>query len=249
VVGINTYILSDSGTSEGVGFAIPSEIASPVYEQLRRYKRLRRGRMGLVGETITPQMADMLGLPRDSGVIVSDVDPDGPADHAGIQKEDMIVALNGRPVERLRQLELSSYQHLPGETVKLGVQRGSQQFDTDICLNEDPPGLANLADMLDASDNFISEIGIVGLSVSISVQKWLPNLRRPQGVLVVAANSEGDYSARGLERGDVIYEINRHVVAKVAELRYALRQAKEAGNAVLLVERSGHLVYVAVEVN
>ena len=133
--------------------------------------------------------------------------------------------------------------------MKLRVQRGSEQFDASICLSEEPPGLATLADMLDASDNFIPEIGIVGLSVSSSVQKWLPDLRRPQGVLVVSANSEGDYSASGLERGDVIYEINRQVVAKVAELRFALRQAKKAGNAVLLVERSGHLVYVAVEVD
>lgn len=249
VVGINTYILSQSGGSEGVGFAIPSEIANPVYEQLKRNKRLRRGRMGLVGETISTPLAATLGLSRDVGVIVSDVDPDGPAEHAGIQKDDIIVSLDGRQVERLRQLELSTYVRQPGDVVKVGLLRGATQFDVELKLEEEPPGLASLADLLDPEADSVPEIGIVGLSISRAMLKWLPDLRRPQGVLVVAAEPEESYPVIGLERGDVIYEINRKVVSKVAELREALRREKDTGTAVLLVERLGHLIYVSVELN
>ena len=117
VVGINTMILTQSGGSEGIGFAIPSSIAKLIYTQLRRYGHVHRAELGLVTETISAVMADGLELPVDHGVIVSDVDKDGPADHAGVQADDIILALNKRPVTTPRQLEFNVYRQGPGDVV------------------------------------------------------------------------------------------------------------------------------------
>jgi serine protease Do len=249
VVGINTMIMSQSGGSQGVGFAIPSEIASVVYEQLKANKRVKRARLGFVAETINPQMAEILGLQRGVGAVVSDVDDGGPADQAGIQTDDIILAIGGRPIERMHQLELCIYELSPGSLVHIHLQRGSQALNVDLRVAELPPTIDNGADLLDNPEAYVQDLGIVGLSLSSAHFKLPGDLRRPDGIVVVNSNTDDTYASNGLTRGDVIYEVNRQVVVSVDELRAAVSHAKEAGMAVLLVERDGHLVYVPVDLN
>ncbi len=119
VVGINTFILSQSGGSEGIGFAIPSNIVKTVYAQIRKEGHVHRGEIGISAQTITPALAKGLSLPRDWGVLVADVEPDGPAESAGVKVGDMILSVNGKPMENARQLQVDVYQRAMGDKLHL----------------------------------------------------------------------------------------------------------------------------------
>ena len=250
VVGINTFILSQSGGSEGIGFAIPGNIAHEVYAQIKTQGHVHRGQLGLVGETITPQMAEGLDLETDHGIIVSDVEPEGAADHAGVKVDDIIIALNGKRMTSRHQLEARVYRFPPGTKVMLRVQRGADQLDLPV-VTEEQSGeeLDALADMVDPVKNVVPELGIVGLDITKPVLQVMPELRRPAGVVIAARKANAPYSGPPLETGDVIYAVNRRVVNNVAELRSVLDGMKSGEPAVLLIEREGHMLYVPLELD
>lgn len=250
IVGVNTLILTQSGGSEGIGFAIPSNIARDVYAQLRRQGHVHRSQLGLVAETITPGMAEGLDLQIDHGVLVSDVEPDGPAERAGIKPDDIVTGFNGRRIDSRQQLEANVYRLQPGTHVTLRVQRGANQVDMPVTTQEEPgQELDTLADMVDPANNVVRKLGIVGLDLTKPVLELLPNLRRPAGVVVAARTASAPYSGQPLEVGDVIYSVNRRVINNVAELRRALAGIKAGDTAVLLLEREGHLIYVPLELD
>ena len=122
VVGINTFILSESGGNQGVGFAAPSAIVRTVYDQIRKYGRVRRGQVGLVVQTITPAIATALQLPNETGAVVADVVPGGSAAAAGIEIKDIILSLDGKPIENARQFGVNIYQKAD-QTVTMEVLR------------------------------------------------------------------------------------------------------------------------------
>ena len=114
VMGLNTFILSQSGGSEGLGFAIPSNIIKNVYTQIRQEGHVHRSEIGVFGQTITPQMAAGLGLSQDWGVVLSDLEPGGPGDVAGLQAGDIVVSLNGKNVGNARQMQVTLYRYPVG---------------------------------------------------------------------------------------------------------------------------------------
>ncbi|HEX4227599.1 MAG TPA: trypsin-like peptidase domain-containing protein [Bryobacteraceae bacterium] len=249
VVGINTFILTQSGGSEGIGFSIPSNVAKQVYTQLKAQGHVHRAQLGLIGQTITPQMAEGLGLETDHGVIVSDLEPDGPAADAGIQRDDIILAIDGRHLESERQLTVNVYRDAPGKRVVLLVQRGEQKMDIPVETAEKTHDLDSLADLVDPVKNVVPELGIVGIDINKTILQLLPDLRRPQGVVVAARKANTPYSGPPLETGDVIYQVNHDVVANVAQLRQELESMKSGAAAVLLIERDSHLIYVPLELD
>jgi serine protease Do len=250
VVGINTLIFSQSGGSEGIGFAIPSNIAREVYVQLKTKGHVHRAQLGLVGQTITPDMAEGLSLETDHGVVISDVEPDGPAVHAGVQVDDIITRLNGKPMTSVHQLEAFIYRLAPGTTVTLRVQRGTDALDLPVVTEEESGGeLDSLADLVDPTKNVVPELGIVGLDLNKAVLEVMPELRRPAGIVVAARKTNAPYSGPLLSVGDVIYEVNRRVVNGVEALRHVLSQTKSGQSLVLLVERNAHLIYVPIQLD
>ncbi|HWF48150.1 MAG TPA: trypsin-like peptidase domain-containing protein [Bryobacteraceae bacterium] len=249
IVGINTFILTQSGGSEGIGFSIPSNVAKQVYAQLKAQGHVHRAQLGLFGQTITPQMAEGLGLETDHGVIVSDLDPNGPAAAAGIQQNDIILAIDGRHLESERQLTVNVYRDMPGKEVVLLVQRGEQKMDIHVETTEKAHDLDSLADLVDPVKNVVPELGIVGIDINKTILQLLPDLRRPQGVVVAARKANTPYSGPALETGDVIYQVNHDVIANVAQLRQELESMKSGAAAVLLVERDSHLIYVPLELD
>ena len=250
VIGINTLIFTQSGGSEGIGFAIPSNIARQVYTQLKTKGHVHRAQLGIVGQTITPDMAEGLSLETDHGVVVSDLKPDGPAAHAGLQTDDIITGLNGRSVTSLHELEAYIFRLDPGTTVNLRVQRGEGELTLPV-VTEEPSGgeLDSLADMVDPTRNVVTELGIVGLDVTKEVLKLIPELRRPAGVVVAARKTNAPYSGPLLQAGDVIYEINRHVVNGVDALRKQLSHMTSGQAVVLLIERNGVLMYIPLQLD
>ncbi len=249
VIGTNTFIMTQSGGSEGMGFAIPSNVATLVYEQLKAQGHVHRAKLGLVVQTINPFMADGLSLETDRGVIVSDVEPDGPAVSAGVKPDDIILAINGKKVRSVRQLEATVFRQRPGETITLRVQRGAGENDVLLKTREESDDWHALADTLDPIKSAVPELGIVGIDITKPLLQSMPDLRRPEGVVVALCDVGGSYAGPPLAVGDVIYELNRHVIANLAELRQALGPMKPGDAAVLLVERAGRLYYLSLELN
>ena len=250
VVGINTLIFTQSGGSEGIGFAIPSNIARQVYAQLKSKGHVHRAQLGIVGQTITPEMAEGLSLETDHGVVVSDLKPDGPGARAGLQPDDIITGVNKRSVTSVHQLEAYIFRLAPGTPVTLRVQRGTSDLEL-AAVTEEQSGeeLDSLADLVDPAKNVVPELGIVGLDLTKAVIALMPDLRRPAGVVVAARTTNAPYSGPLLQTGDVIYELNRHVVEGVAQLRNSLNSMKSGDAVVLLLERNSHLIYVPLQLD
>ena len=250
VVGINTLIFSQSGGSEGIGFAIPSNIAKEVYAQLKSKGHVHRAQLGLVGETITPDMAEGLTLETDHGIVISDLEPDGPAARAGLQVDDIVTGLNSRTITSVHELEAYIFRLSAGTSVTLRVQRGTSELNLPVVTEEQSGDeLDSLADMVDPAKNVVPELGIVGLDINKAVSDLMPDLRRPAGVVVAARKTNAPYSGPLLQVGDVIYEVNRRVVNGVEALRNALSQAKSGQSLALLIERNGHLMYIPLQLD
>ncbi len=248
VVGLNTFILTQSGGSEGIGFAIPSKIAALVFRQIKEKGHVHRAQLGIAGQTITPEMAEGLSLEISHGVIVSDVEPSGAAAAGGVEIDDVITAIDGRQITSLSQLESRVYRISAGTKVNVQVQRGPSSMTIPVVTEEQPGNeLDAMADLVDPVRNVVEPLGIVGLNLTPEVVKLMPDLRRPAGVVVAARRANAPFSGPPLEVGDVIYSVNRQTVSSVDQLREVLKAIKPGQAAVLLVERSGHLIYVPLE--
>jgi serine protease Do len=247
VMGINTMIISQSGGSEGIGFAAPSNIVRNVFEQIRATGRVRRGHIGARSQTITPELAAGLALPRDWGVVISDVVPGGPAASAGLQIGDVVLSLNGKPLENARQMNVNLYGRPVGATVTLEVQRKAERATAAITVVERPRDLGGLAEMVSQEKSVVAPLGILGLELSDPrLAALVPELRAQAGVVVAVASRASIPWQDALEAGDVIYTVNGESVMDLQALRAALDKAKPRGSAVVQVERDGVLRYVVV---
>ncbi|HUJ23841.1 MAG TPA: trypsin-like peptidase domain-containing protein [Bryobacteraceae bacterium] len=246
IVGINTFILTQSGGSEGIGFAIPSSIVRNVVYQIRKNGHVHRAEIGVYAQTITPALAAGLGLARDWGVILGDVEPDGPADKAGMKIADIVLSLDGKPMENARQLQVNLYRKPVGDKVTLEVLRGDQKqsYEVEVIERDDDP--LRFADLVDPEKNVIARLGILGIEINQKIASMLPELREQYGV-VVAARAAGSSYSTSLEPGDVIHAINGLPVSSIASVRQALDNLKTNEPAVLQLERNGRLMYLALE--
>jgi serine protease Do len=246
VVGINTLILSQSGGNEGLGFAAPSNIVRNIFEQVRKYGRVRRGEIGVRAQTITASLAEGLSLPRNWGVVLGDVNPAGPAAKAGIEPGDIVAALDGKPMENGRQLQVNLYGRGIGDVVTLQVLRGTRTVDVPVTVIERGDDPNRFAGMVRPDDHLIKRLGILGLTFSRPLAQLLPNLRVASGVVVAAAARTGPPAWEGeLQPGDVIHAVNRTVVTDVATLRTAVDALRVGEALVLHVEREGEMLFLA----
>jgi len=246
VVGINTLIYSQSGGHEGIGFAAPSNIVKNVFEQIRSTGRVRRGEIGVSAQTITPAMAQGLGLARDWGVVLGDVDPDGPGAAAGLQIGDIVLSLDGKTMENGRQFRVNFYTRGIGTTVTLEVLRGERQLTLRVPVAERADDPMRFAGLVRPEDHLVQKLGILALNVDERLAELLPQLRRRDGVIVAAISADAPVSRQGaLRPGDVIHTLNRTKVAHLSDLRAAVAALKPGEPAVLQVERDGQLMFLA----
>jgi len=248
VVGINTLIFSQSGGSEGIGFAAPSNIVRHVYEQIRASGRVRRGHIGAYAQTITPLLARGLGLSQEWGVVLGDVTPGGPADVAGLRAGDVIVTLDGKPMENGRQMDVNLYRRGVGDVVRLDVARAGQRRVIQVPIVERQEDPARFAHMASREANRVPGLGVLGLTLTVDLARMVPWVRETRGVVVAALTGDVPPSDEGgLEPGDVIHSINGQAVTGLGGLRDALA-AMPAGSAVALgVNRAGRMMFVALE--
>lgn len=246
VVGINTLIFSQSGGSEGIGFAAPSNIVKNIYTQLRETGRVRRGEIGVHVQTITPMLAAGLHLSRIGRVIVADVEPYSPAAKAGLRVGDVISSLDNKPMENGRQFDVNLYSRSVGDDVILEIRRGEVDKFIKVEIRERPNDLERFSDMVSPERNLIPKLGILALTVDETTSRMLPPLQIPSGV-IVANRPNLLYEQDVLLPGDVIHALNKQQVKSLEDFRTAVNALKVFDAVVLQVERRGQFRYITFE--
>lgn len=238
LVGINSQILSPSGGNIGVGFAIPSNMAQNVMNQLIEHGRVRRAKLGVTAQTITGDMAQSLGLSSVSGALVSDVEDGSPADRAGLRQGDVIMALNGQAVADSNALRNEVAGTQPGSTVDVEILRDGRTQTVKATLAE----LRTARDAAGgAGRGGESGQGRYGLRVEPLTPELAAELELPRstkGVVIAGVDPSGVAADSGLQQGDVIEQINGRPVTSVEEVRSALDSSGERP-ALVLVNRQG----------
>ena len=160
VVGINTFIISQSGGSDGLGFAVPSAMVRTAFRQLKQYGQLRRQEVGMSLQTITPEMAGGLGLARDYGVLVANVWPRGPAEAAGLLPGDILVSVDGEPAENLPTVNYRFRLRDSTEKVQIVVLRGTTKHTLSVVAVEQKSEFDTMASLADPEKNLVADLGI-----------------------------------------------------------------------------------------
>lgn len=245
IAGINTMIFSQSGGSEGIGFAIPGNLVRRVYEQLRKDGRIHRGTIGVIAQDISPVMSQALGLNRHPGVILSDVLPMSSGQAAGLEPNDIVLSIEGRPVTEARQVQEQILQQTVGAQITLGLLRGKETLEKAVTILERPNPPVVLSDLIIGQANLMRELGVLALTLDEKVTPNIPETRRLYGVVVAAIAAEFAAVNPGLRGGDVIYAINGTTVHSLEELRAAMAKLKQGDPVALLTERDRTLGYVS----
>ena len=249
LVGINTFILSETGGSQGLGFAIPSNIVAFVYEQLRRFGRIHRGIIGVQLQEIAPDLASGLGLARQDGVVISDVLPGGPADRAGLKIQDILLSLEGRGIGSVPIAEMIVATRASGTMLHAEVLRGKEKIPFEIRVSEAKNEAGELADSIDPAKSLVPRLGIFGVEITEQVADLLSDLRIPSGVAVAAMSADFASMEADLKAGDVIHGVNGKSVATLEALRAAINAIPSGSPCVLQIERDEKLFYVTFEMD
>jgi serine protease Do len=247
VLGINTFILSSGGGSEGLGFAIPARIVDLVYHSLRKYGHVHRVEIGATAQEITPALADGLKLARHWGVIIADVKPDGPAAAAGLQVQDIVLSADDRSIETLPQLSSSLYLHAIDKVLKLDILRGDQKKTLYIPAIEHRDQMDQLFDAANAEKDIVPRLGILALDLTPDLRSRIGTLRIYSGVIVLGRAADLIMPDTGLQTGDVIHALNTTAIPDMATLRTAVMALKPGDPVVIQVERSDGLTYLSFE--
>jgi serine protease Do len=247
LVGINTFIYSSGGGSEGLGFAIPEPLVRAVYHELKEHGVVPNVTIGAHAQSITPAMASGLKLPQDWGVILSDADPNGPAAAAGLRARDIVTTIDGLPVDSLPKYTAFLYIHKRGAPMSMGILRDGKALTVEVNPVNAPPMIDNLSDLINPQRDLIGPLGIFAMDLKHSDVGSLLNLRSTSGVLVTGLLGGEPAIAADLSPGDVIRSVNGTPLDDAQQLRDILARFKPGTSVALEVERQSVLQYIAFE--
>jgi len=247
LIGINTAILSPSGGNLGIGFAVPSNMAQNIMEQIIKTGKVTRGFMGVSIQDISPDLATAMKLNARKGALVGDVEPNSPAARTGLQPGDVIVELNGNPVTDSRELRLAISSLAPGTQVNMRVMRNAETKAVTMTLADVPTKqtASNTREKPSTSEDDEPKLGIAVTELTPAIRQQLELPTDTKGI-VVADVQEGSAAAEaGLQPGDVIQEVNRKPIQNYSDFR---TQVMNRGNEPLLlrVSRNGHSSFIAI---
>jgi serine protease Do len=250
LVGINTAILSgDTGGNQGIGFAIPANLAKNIMNQILDKGKVTRGYLGILPQELTPDMAKAFGVPNTHGVAVANVVGDSPAGKAGLKVGDVIVAVNGTNVEDVNSFRLQIAGYAPNTAVHLKVDRSGQTMDINVTLGELNLEAENKGD----GQGNLPSGGEKGAMKGLSVQALTPELRQQlqtpegtQGVVITDVDADSSASAAGLQQGDIVVSVNRKNVTSVAEFNAAVKAGASRDSTLLLVKTGPGTHFVVV---
>jgi serine protease Do len=244
VVGINTMIASESGGFQGVGFAIPSQMAQQVYGQIVKVGHVSRGWLGVQIQDLTPELAKGFGVKQDKGALVAQVDPNGPASKAGLKSGDIIAEYNGQKITDGRDLSLAVASGKPGAPSSLKVIRDGQERSLNINLGERPSDTEGKASSTAPGEEH-GRLGVMVENITPEVQRQL-NLSSQKGALITEVRPDSPAQEAGLKAGDIVREINHNPVSTASDLQNGLKGLGKGDNVLLKVERGGQTLFVAV---
>jgi serine protease Do len=248
LIGINSQIVSGSGGNIGIGFAIPSNMARTVMDQLVKNGKVRRGQLGISVSRVTSDIAQTLGMSETKGVIVNSVRSGSAAERAGIRQGDVITAINDTPVSDTNAFRNRVASNPPGTQVTLTVLRDRREQKIQATLGEFTPETAAAEQQGDNNRTGLGE-GKLGLSVEPLTPDIASELNLPrgtQGVVVDSVDPTGPAAVAGIERGDVIQQVNRQVVRSADDLRNALSKTGSGPALLLVTDRRGETGFVAI---
>ncbi len=242
VVGINTFLISPSGTFSGMGFAIPSQIVRPTVETLIRDGKVTHGHIGIGIADVTPENAKFFGDSAATGGVVSQVEPDSPGAKAGLQVGDVIIEVNGHAVSDAGELQVVIGQQKPGTKVELTILRDGKSMNIPVTLEE-------LGKRASDDESSSSEghgkmrwgLGIANLTPDMREQLQVPSDIHGPVVEQVQPGSSADEA--GLQQGDVILEVNRHKVQSSSDVQQALSNVPKGQDALVLVWSNGGNIF------
>ncbi|GIU81550.1 MAG: DegQ family serine endoprotease [Acidobacteria bacterium] len=251
LIGINSQILSPSGGNIGIGFAIPSNMARSVMEQLIKNGKVRRGQLGVIIQPVNETIKEQFGLQSTAGALVSQVRPGSAAEKAGIRRDDVIIAFNGEKIEDTNMLRNKVAETLPGTEVTLTIVRDGKEIQVKAILDELQTENLRASGRRDGSQGKPQSSGRLGLDLQPLTPETARQLQLPpntKGMLVTNVDPAGPAAEAGVERGDVILSINRQPVEKFEDVTAAL---EKAGNRpiLLLIARGDQTLYVTVQPN
>ena len=227
VIGVNTAIYSPSGGNVGIGFAIPSAIADNVISQLRRKGVVERGFLGVQIQVVTEEIADILGLEKARGALVSEIIADSPAEKSGLEASDIILSFDGKPVEKMRDLPKLVALTKNNAAVEVEVWRNRKRKTLRVTVGKRESAAAPVADSAAAS----AEIGKLGLQVAAlsDADRERHDLdEQARGVAVVAVDADGIAAQRGIRAGDLIKRVHKRRVNSPQEVQKAIQAARKA---------------------
>jgi serine protease Do len=254
VIGINTAIFSPSGGSIGIGFALPSSLAKGVVAQLRQFGHPRRGWLGVRIQSVTPELAEGLKMPKPMGALIAAVTDGGPAAKAGIKQGDVVISFNGQEIAEMRHLPLIVAETPFDTSVPVTVLRQGKQMNFQVRLGE----LDETAETKQAStdtpappkqpDKVKSVLGLSLAEMSEALRQKYSIADEASGVVVLDVDAKSNAATKGLKPGDVIVEVDQGSVATPADVEKRIATAKSNGYKVvtLLVYRQGDFQWVAV---
>jgi serine protease Do len=246
LIGINTAIIAHgSEGNQGIGFAIPANMARNVMEQIVEHGKVTRAYMGIVPQDVTPDIAKEFGEKEARGALVADVSAGSPAQKSGLERGDIILDVNGKPVADSNALRMTISMMAPDSEAKLKVLRNGSEREIAVKLSAMPTeqAAANSEDKSSTSaSSALSGVSVVSGDSRSSLADWAS--RFSKGVVVTNVDPSSEAAEAGLRRGDVIQEVNRQPVKNTSDFERAMHSSKD--KALLLVDRNGSTMYLAV---
>jgi serine protease Do len=238
VVGINTFLISSSGTFSGMGFAIPTQIVKPTVDTLIRDGKVTHGYMGIGISDVTPENAKFFDVTDANGAVVTQVEPDSPASKGGLKVGDVITELDGKKVSDAGELQVEVGQKRPGTTIKLQVLRDGKNVNVPVTLEA--------MGSRDKQSNEIGEADHGKMHWGVGLSDLTPDVRQQlqapgdvHGAVIEQVQPGSSADNAGLQRGDVIVQVNRHDVQSASDVKQALASVPKGKDALLLVWSNG----------
>ena len=246
VIGVNTAIISPNGGSFGIGFAIPTEFAQPIIEDLRDYGRIERGWLGVQIQSLTDDIAQSLGLTSTTGALVAGVAPRGPAEKAGILVGDIILSLAGVKIEDARALSRAIAKTHPQASISLELWRGGDHKTVRVDIGEKPADTSLVAETPVVSSK--ARIGVSLSRLTSSLRDRFELADSLTGVVIVGVEADSPAERKTLRVGDVIVRVGDTEVEIPADVARGVQLAAESDPkmVLLLVERRGNAFFVAL---
>jgi Do/DeqQ family serine protease len=249
LIGINSQILSPSGGNIGIGFAIPSNMAKAVMDQLMKTGKVRRGMLGVTIQSVDSDMASSLNLPAARGAIVTSVSAGGPADKAGIKRGDVIVAINKQAVVDNNSLRNLVAKMSPGSNVEVSALRNGRDQNFQVALAELPVR----GEERDSEETSSTRGATGNEKFGLTLQPLTPELASrygldadDQGLLVTKVDPASNAAGEGIRQGDLIQEVNRQPVKTFAEFNAAIAQSGSKP-ALVLIKRRNNVTYITLK--